>query len=103
MAVTPPKPAQVTPSVEYCQVPLPVLPVMAIPSSAPVSTSAQEAELRMEATVVLEDVVSSLVPLNVTVAPLLMVGASFTLVTVIEAVADWLEYAVVPPPAPGLA
>ncbi len=30
-------------------------------------------------------------------------GASFTAVTVIDALAAWLEYAVVPPPAPGLA
>ncbi len=38
---TAPKLAQVLPSVEYCQVPLPVTAVIAIPLRAPVSTSAR--------------------------------------------------------------
>src|SRR5262249_38626351 len=45
------------------------------PLSAPVSTSAQFAEVRMLLTVVPLEVVSSLVPVNVTVAPLVRVGA----------------------------
>src|SRR5207237_9633331 len=75
----------------YCQAPLPVLPVMAIPFKAPLSTSAQEAEVRIVLAVVPLDVVSSLVQSNLTFAPFLVVGASLTLVTVIEAVAVWLE------------
>ena len=75
MALTEPKTFQVVPSVEYCQVPLPVLLVTAIPLSAPASTSAHDAEVRIELTVVPAEVVSSLVAVSVTVAPLLMVGA----------------------------
>ena len=96
-AETAPKLVHVVPSVEYCQVPLPVVPVMAIPLAALVSTSAQPAEPRIVPTVVLPEVVSSSVPVRVTVAPLLMVGASLTLVTVRDAVADCPEKAVVPP------
>ena len=43
-------------------------------------------------------VVFSSVAARVTVAPFVIVGASLTGVTVIDADADWLENAVVPPP-----
>ena len=80
MPLTAPKLAQVEPSVEYCQVPLPVTPVMASPLMAPVSTSAQLTPLRMaEASVPLE-VASSVVEVSVWVAALVIVGASLTLV-----------------------
>src|SRR5205814_1924919 len=88
VAVTAPKLAQVVPSVEYCQVPFPVLPVMASPLSAPVSTSAQLAPVKIVLAVVPLEVVFSSVPERVTVAPLVIVGASLTAVTAREAVAD---------------
>ena len=88
---TAPKPFQVTPSVEYCQVPLPLFEVIAMPFCAPLSTSAQVAPLRMVLTVVPDDVLSSSVAVSVTVAALVMVGASLTAVTDIEAVAAELE------------
>ena len=100
---TAPNETQVVPSVEYCQVPLPVVPVMAIPLAAPVSTSPHEAEVRIVPTVVPLLVVSSSVPVSVTVVPLVRVGASLTEVTLIEAVAAWLEKALVPLPEPALA
>ena len=83
--------------------PLPIIPVMAIPFTAPRSTSAQEAVVRIELTVAEDDVVFSSVPANRNVAPFVIVGASLTSVTVIDAVADWLLYAAVPPPLPGFA
>src|SRR5204863_442073 len=84
VAVTAPKLAQVVPSVEYCQVPFPVLPVMASPLSALVSTSAQLAPVKIVLAVVPLEVVFSSVPERVTVAPLVIVGASFTAVTVMD-------------------
>ena len=69
MALTAPKPFQVVPSVEYCQAPLPVLLVTAIPLSALVSTSAQAAVVSNALTVVPAVVVFSLVAVRVTVAP----------------------------------
>src|SRR5438132_244057 len=72
---------------------------MASPFKAPLSTSAQEAEVRIVLAVVPLEVVSSFVPVKVTVAPLLIVGASFTLVTVMFEVAAAVLKAVVPPPA----
>ena len=100
VADTDPKPFQVVPSVEYCQVPFPVLDVMAMPLSAPVSTSAQEADVRMDVTVVPEEVVFSSVPVRVTVAAFVIVGASLTALTTSEAVSVAVENAVVPPDPP---
>ena len=68
--------------------PLPVLDVIASPLSAPVSTSAQLALVRIVLASVPLDVVSSLVPARVTVAPLVIVAASLTDVTVIDAEAE---------------
>ena len=65
MLVTAPKLAQVLPSVEYCQVPLPVTAVIASPLTAPVSTSAQLAPVKIAEASVPEEVVSSLVPVSV--------------------------------------
>jgi hypothetical protein len=103
VAVTAPTLVHVTPSVEYCHAPFPVFLLMAIPLTAPVSTSAQELEVKIELTVVPDEAVFSSVPANVTVAPFVIVGASLMLLTVMDAVADWLLYAVVPPPLPGFA
>ena len=94
---TAPKLAQVVPSVEYCHVPLPVTPVMAKPLRALVSTSAQLTPLKMAEAKVPLEVVSSVVAAKVGVAPLVMVGASLTAVTLIEAVALLFENAVLPP------
>ena len=92
----------VPPSIEYCQVPvLLTRPVTAIPFTAPVSTSVTLPAISVETRSPLLVVWSSVIVVKL-LAPV-STGASFTLVTVIEAVADWLEYAVVPPPAPGLA
>ena len=96
-ALTPPNATQVNPSVEYCQVPLPVLPVMAIPFRAPLSTSAQLAPVRIVLARVPLEVVFSSVPLRVTVAPLLSVGASLTAVIAVDSVAVAAAIAVVPP------
>ena len=85
------------PSVEYCQVPLPVFDVIAMPFKALASTSAQAADVRMLLTVVPEDVVSSLVPVSVTVALLVIVGASLPAVTLTSTTSVALENAVVPP------
>ena len=62
---TEPKACQEVPSVEYCQVPLPVVAVMARPLSALVSTSARLAALRIVDAVVDEDVVFSSVVVRV--------------------------------------
>ena len=97
LAETAPKLAHVVLSVEYCHVPLPDLLVIAIPFTAPESTSAHEVDVRMDVTVVPLLVVSSFVPVNVTVAPLVIVGASFTLVTVMFDVAVAVLKAVVTP------
>ena len=94
---TEPKFAQVEPSVEYCHVPLPVVPVIARPFRALVSTSAQVTPVKIaEASVPLE-VVFSLVAVRVCVAAFVTVGASLTAVTLMEAVALFVEKAVVPP------
>ncbi len=66
---TDPKPFQVTPSVEYCQLPFPALEVTATPLDEPVSTSDQSAVVRIASTVVGEEVVSSSVAANVAEAP----------------------------------
>ena len=89
LADTAPNAFQVTPSVEYCQVPLPVWLVIAMPLSGPLSTSAQEADVRIALAVVPTEAVSSFVPASVTVAPLVMVGASLTGFTVIVTVATF--------------
>ena len=81
----------------YCQVPLPLLPVIAMPFSAPVSTSAHAAPSRIVSTVVPAGVVSSFVVPSDTVAPSVIVGASLTAVTVIDAVSLAVLNAVVPP------
>ncbi len=88
---TVPNPFHVVPSVEYCQVPLPTLLVIAIPFDGLVSTSAHVELVRIEVTVVPEDVVFSSVPVKVTEEALVIVGASLTEVTVIEAVAALVE------------
>ena len=76
LADTEPKLAQVIPSVEYRHVPLPLTAVTAMPFSAPLSTSAQPAPVRMVLTVVPDEAVSSSVPVRLTVAALVIVGAS---------------------------
>src|SRR5213075_537115 len=81
----------------YCHVPFPAWPVIAIPFDALVSTSAQLALVRIELAVVPLEVVSSFVPDKVTVVPLVIVGASLTLVTVMLDVAVAVLNAVVPP------
>ena len=96
VAETAPKAAQVVPSVEYCHVPLPTLLVIAIPLKALVSTSAQVALARMELAVVPVEVVSSFVEVRV-IVPVLIVGASLTLLTVMLDVAVAVLNAVVPP------
>ena len=55
---------------------------MAIPLSAPMSTSAQDTEERIDATVVGLDASGGTVLGNSTIAPSMMVGASFTGLTV---------------------
>jgi hypothetical protein len=62
-----------------------------MPFDAPLSTSAHDAEVRIELTAVPEEAASSFVAVSVTLAPLLSVDASFTEVTVSDEVADWLE------------
>ncbi len=74
---TAPKPAHVTPSVEYCHVPLPAFDVIATPLDPP-STSAYPAAVRSALTAVPDDVVFSFVPVSVTVAPSVIVGAELT-------------------------
>jgi hypothetical protein len=93
---TVPKLVQVVPPTEYCQVPFPDLDVIAIPLNAPVSTSDQDADDRIDETRVPADVVSSLVPVKVTVVDVI-VGASFTSLTAKLAVAELELKAVVPP------
>ena len=77
--------------------PLPVTAVTAMPFSAPLSTSAQLAPVRIALTVVPLEVVSSLVPVRLTLAPLVMVGASLIALTVKLAVSVALENALLPP------
>ena len=96
-AVTAPKLCQVAPSVEYCQVPLPVVAVMAKPLTAPVSTSAQVELVRIVLERVAEEVVSSVLEVRTTDAPLVIVGASLTEPIVMDAVAMLVEKAVVVP------
>ena len=96
-AVTAPKLCHVVPSVEYCQVPLPVVAVMARPLTAPVSTSAQVELVKIVLESVAEEVVSSVLEVRTTDAPLVIVGASLTEVTVMDAVAMLVEKAVVVP------
>ena len=91
LADSAPKPFQVRPSVEYCQVPLPLTAVTAMPLCAPVSTSAQAALTRIALTAVPAEVVFSLVAVRVTLTALVMVGASLTAVTASDALAAWLE------------
>ena len=91
LADTAPKPFQVTPSVEYCQAPLPTTLTSATPLCAPLSTSAQAALTRIALTAVADEVLFSSVAVKVTVAALLMVGASLIAVTVSVALAAWLE------------
>ena len=91
VAETVPKPFQVRPSVEYCQLPFPMTLVTAMPLTAPLSTSAQAALTRIALTAVAEEVVFSSVAVKVTLAVLVMVGASLTAVTVSVALAAWLE------------
>jgi len=62
-----PKLAQVVPSVEYCQVPLPVTAVIASPLEGLESTSAQLEPVRIAEASVPEEVVSSFVPVRVCV------------------------------------
>ena len=88
---TAPKPFQVMPSVEYCQAPLPLMPVTAMPLIAPLSASAQLAAPRIALTALPGEVMFSSVPLKVTTLALVMVGASLTAVTASDAVAVWLE------------
>ena len=92
-----PKLFQLTPSVEYCQVPLPVTQVTAIPFCAPLSTSAQLAAVRIALIAVADEVLFSSVALRAMVEPLLNVGASLTALTVIEALSVAAEKAVLPP------
>ncbi len=47
--------------------------------------------------------VASSVPAKVRLLPCVIVGASLTAAMLSDALAAWLEYAVVPPPTPGLA
>ena len=54
-----PKAFQADPSVEYCQMPLPVLAVTARPLSALMSTSTQFAPVRIAAALVAKDAVFS--------------------------------------------
>ena len=92
MAVdTAPKPFQVTPSVEYCQVPRPLALTTAMPLNAPVSTSAHAAAPEIALTAVPDEGVSSSVAVRVRLAMLVMVGASLTALTVSDALAAWLE------------
>jgi hypothetical protein len=70
---------------------------MASPEEAPLSASAYPAEVRIVETLVPDEVVASSVPVNVTVDPLVTVGASLTSLTAILAVAEPLENAEVPP------
>jgi hypothetical protein len=82
--------------IEYCHVPLPLVSdVMAIPSTAPLSTSVMRsppAEAMMLATVCPALLTSSSVIVVRVMSPVLSsTGASLTLVTVIEAVARLLE------------
>ena len=58
---TEPKACQVVPSVEYCQVPFPVLAVMARPLRSLVSSSDRLAPVSIVDTAVADDVVFSLV------------------------------------------
>ncbi len=76
---TAPKLAQVLPSVEYCQVPLPVTAVIAIPLRAGVDvrSAGSGEDGRSECA---DEFVSSLVPVSVKLCPLVIVGASLTLV-----------------------
>src|SRR5262245_29123295 len=85
---TAPTLAQVVPSVEYCQVPFPLFAVIAIPFSGLASTSAQDTVVNIELAVIADEVVSSLVPVNVTVAPLVIVGESLTELTVIATLSE---------------
>ena len=89
--VTAPKLAQEVPSVEYCQIPLPVLAVIAKPLDGLVSTSLQLVEVRIELANIPGEGVSSFVVVIEADAPLVIVGASLILVTMIEAVATLVE------------
>ena len=92
-----PKFCQVVPSVEYCQVPLPVFAVMAKPLSALVSTSAHVLEDSIELASVPLDVVSSLVAVNETEAALVIVGASLIELTLTVTVSNAVLNVDVPP------
>ena len=98
VALTEPTFVQLPKSVEYCQVPLPVLPVTTMPLGAPVSTSFQPRALITPKTP--NPAVgpsSGYRPPIPTVAPSVIVGASFTAVTVIDAVSVAVLKAVLPP------
>jgi phosphatidylglycerophosphate synthase len=109
LPATVPTEAQLLPPlVEYSHEPFPfVVAVIAIPSTALLSTSVMRsppAEEIIEATVwPALAVLSSVIAVSVIVLVLSSNGASLTLVTVIWTVADCVEYAVVPPPEPGMA
>ena len=79
LADTDSKAFQVLPSVEYCQVPLPVLAVMARPLRSMVSISARLAALRIVEAAVAEDVVFSSVVRRLYMKSLEIVGALFLL------------------------
>jgi hypothetical protein len=68
-----------------------------------VSTSAQPAAASRLLTTVPLLAVASSVPAKVRLLPCVIVGASLTAAMLSDALAAWLEYAVVPPPTPGLA
>ena len=79
---TVPRPFHVVPSVEYCQVPFPVLPVTATPrAAAPLSTSVSVNDPRTTDTATPAVVVSSVTGVIVC-GPPLNTGASFTALTV---------------------
>ncbi|TWT50139.1 hypothetical protein Pla22_28790 [Rubripirellula amarantea] len=96
-ADTAPNDVHVDPSVEYCHVPLPVNDVIASPLCDEKSTSFKELDAKMSAAVLLDELVSSLVPAKLNTEPSLIVGASLTLVTTIDAVSVAELNAVVPP------
>ena len=81
MAETEPKLNQVVPSVEYCQVPVPVDPVTAVPFNAPLSISVTDDPNKL-LIVVADDVSFAMIVPNVLEAAV-STGASFTPVIVI--------------------
>jgi hypothetical protein len=88
LAETEPKFVHVVPLVEYCQIPVPVVPVTAIPDKAPASTSATEAPRRLPTVVADEVVLAAIEPSDF--ATEASTGASLTpvMVTVTRAVSE---------------